>query len=106
MAELDPHSPATGQDSPKGTAEPHRNGTADAKSTDSSPNGDTSPPPEGHGDRSGFERAEEIVDHLAEKAASLTAASGRKLLWLFSRSREVAEDFWADVQDFRQGKKP
>jgi hypothetical protein len=25
---------------------------------------------------------------------------------LSSRAREMAQDFWAEVQDFRQGKKP
>jgi hypothetical protein len=106
MAELDPHSPATGEDSKTETpcsagTQPHRNGAADGKPADGA-----AQPGECHTDRSGFARAEEIVDNLAEKAASVTAASGRKVLWFMSRAREVAEDFWADVQDFRNGKQP
>lgn len=106
MAELHPDSTASAQDS--GTAEPHRNGTTgEPHAQEGSPNADAAQPGnDGHAERSGFERAEEIVDHLAEKAASATAATGRKFLWFMSRTREMAEDFWADVQDFRHGKQP
>jgi hypothetical protein len=109
MAELDPHSSAPAHDSAKGTATnntggpgPHVNGTTDASATDASGHSAS----DGQEHRSGFARAEELVDHLAEKAASLTSAGGRKVLWFMSRAREVAEDFWADVQDFRNGKNP
>jgi hypothetical protein len=106
MAELDPHAPASSQDS--GTAGPHRNGKSDGEPhAQPAPNADgDAKPNDHHEERSNFERAEEMVDNLAEKAASVTASGGRKLLWFVSRAREVAEDFWADVQDFRQGKKP
>jgi hypothetical protein len=57
-------------------------------------------------DRSGLDRAEEIVDNLAEQVSSLTSNWGRKFLRLTSRARESLQDFWAEVQDFRQGKKP
>ena len=57
-------------------------------------------------DRSGLDRAEEMIDSLAERVSSLTSTWGRKLLRLGSRARESAQDFWAEVQDFRQGKKP
>jgi hypothetical protein len=57
-------------------------------------------------DRSGLDRAEEMVDFLAGKISSLTSNWGRKFLRLSSRTRESAEDFWAEVQDFRHGKKP
>jgi len=56
--------------------------------------------------RAGLDRAEELVDHLADRISSLTSDWGRKLLRLGSRARESAQDFWAEVQDFRQGKKP
>jgi hypothetical protein len=57
-------------------------------------------------DRSGLDRAEELVDSLADKVSSLTASWGRKLLRLSSRARESVQDFWSEVQDFRQGKEP
>jgi hypothetical protein len=60
----------------------------------------------GPDDRSGLDRAEEMVDHLAERISALTSTWGRKFLRLSSRARESAQDFWAEVQDFRQGKKP
>ena len=110
-------SPETTETAPQGNAaaEPHVNGTAGGKAADAQPRQQQSPPqadgsaPQpgaAHDDRSGLDRAEEIVDHLAERASALTASGGRKVLWFMSRAREVAEDFWADVQDFRRGKKP
>jgi hypothetical protein len=57
-------------------------------------------------DRSGLDRAEEMVDYVAARLSSLTSIWGRKLLRLGSRARESVQDFWAEVQDFRQGKKP
>jgi hypothetical protein len=59
-----------------------------------------------HDDRFGLEQAEVVVDHLAERISSLVGVWGRKLLRLSSRARESAQDFWADVQCFRYGKKP
>jgi hypothetical protein len=53
-----------------------------------------------------LDRAEEIVDHVADRVSSLTSSWGRKFLRLGSRARESLQDFWAEVQDFRQGKKP
>jgi hypothetical protein len=67
------------------------------------------PSPEATGaadDRSGLDRAEEMVDYVAERISSLTSDWGRKFLRLSSRVRESAQDFWAEVEDFRQGKKP
>jgi hypothetical protein len=57
-------------------------------------------------DRSGLDRAEEIVDSLAEKLSSLTSNWGRKFLRVSSRARESVQDFWAEVQDLRRGRKP
>jgi hypothetical protein len=56
--------------------------------------------------RSEMDRAEEMVDYLAERVSSLTSCWGKKFLRLGSRARESAQDFWAEVQDFREGKKP
>jgi hypothetical protein len=56
-------------------------------------------------DRSGLDRAEALVDHVAARASSLTADWAKKFLRLGSRAREAAQDFWAEVQDFRQDHK-
>ncbi len=108
MAEMDPRATAMPTDTSKGLAaqQPQVNRTTDTKATAGEASTKAPPQTNGHAERSGFERAEEIVEHLAEKTASVTAASGRKVLWFMSRARQVAEDFWADVQDFRHGKKP
>jgi hypothetical protein len=79
------HAPTNSAAGPDPTAQPTRNGPDD---------------------RSGLDRAEEVVDYLAERISSLTSKWGREFLRLSSRARESAQDFWAEVQDFRQGKKP
>jgi hypothetical protein len=56
-------------------------------------------------DRSGLDRAEELVDRLAERVSSLTSSWGRQVLRLTSRARESAQDFWADVQEYRESKR-
>jgi hypothetical protein len=103
MADPDPRSadgvPLNSEGAPAG-AEPRPAGPGE---------GNHAPPQAAHSapdDRSGLDRAEEVVDYLAERVSSLTSIWGRKLLRLGSRARESAEDFWAEVQDFRQGKKP
>jgi hypothetical protein len=54
-----------------------------------------------------MERAEEIADRIATRvSAFFSAAWTRKLLVAAARVREAAQDFWAEVQDFRHGKKP
>jgi hypothetical protein len=57
-------------------------------------------------DRSGLDRAEAAVDSLAARLSSLASRWGRQFLRLASRARESIQDFWAEVQDFRRGKKP
>jgi hypothetical protein len=57
-------------------------------------------------DRSGLDRAEEMVDSLAAKLSTVASSWGRQLLRLSSRARESLQDFWAEVQDVRHGKKP
>lgn len=122
MADLDPRSLA-GDDRKAESPAPssnaadalQRNGSADARVTEgevhasSGPgSADTSPqePAAEQDDRSGLDRAEKVVDHLAGRLSSLMAVWGRKFLRLTARARESAQDFWADVQDFRHGKKP
>ena len=52
------------------------------------------------------ERGEEAVDNFAKRVGFFAAWGTRKLASLASRTREVLQDFWAEVQDFRHGKKP
>jgi hypothetical protein len=119
MAELDPVAPAAGAPNCKAAAQPHANGTSAAKepaprlqglppqadASGAQPKDPMPLPGDGHDDRSGLERAEEIVDELAARVSSLTAAGGRKFLRLMSRARESTQDFWAEVEDFRRRKK-
>jgi hypothetical protein len=52
------------------------------------------------------ERREALVDTFAQRVGFLAAWGPRKLAGLASRTREGLQDFWAEVQDFRQGRKP
>jgi hypothetical protein len=127
MADLDPRATAQQDGQPPSAplnsdAAGHapRNRTADAPAAEgparpqaAAPGGaDGSPqqPDEQHAepgdDRSGLDRAEALVDQFAARASSLLMVWGRKLLRFTSRARESAQDFWADVQDFRHGRKP
>jgi hypothetical protein len=54
---------------------------------------------------SGTARAEEIVDHLAERLASYTRYLGTMFLRAAARLREEAEDIWAEAQSIRRGEK-
>jgi hypothetical protein len=56
--------------------------------------------------RSEMERAEEMVDRLAERVSHFTSVWGRKLLRLAARAREEAEDIWAEAQSIRRGETP
>lgn len=48
-------------------------------------------------------RAEEMVDHLAERIGHYAGVVGQKILWLFARAREEAEDIYAEAQALRRG---
>jgi hypothetical protein len=58
------------------------------------------------GAASATDRAEEYVDRVSHQVAYLAAAGTRKLVTFVSRAREALQDFWAEVQDFRRGRKP
>jgi hypothetical protein len=83
------------------SSETHRNGSENARAEDSV----THVTPTDEGSKSGFDRAEEMVDRLAERVSSLTSSWGREFLRLTSRARESAQDFWSDVQEFRESKR-
>ena len=52
-------------------------------------------------DPSNVARAEQIADRLAEKCAAVTSACVRQLAWLTARTREAAQDLWAEAQSVR-----
>jgi len=68
-------------------------------------NGAVTPPPPSGG--TGTAPAEEIVDRVAARVASLAdTVWGKTILTIATRAREAAQDFWAEVQDVRHGKRP
>ena len=50
-----------------------------------------------------MDRADELVDRIAERVSTYTARWGRGVLRLFSRVREEAEDIWGEAQSIRRG---
>jgi hypothetical protein len=81
-----------------------------AAPTGQGPAADRLPPPEAdrpeQGSRSGVDRAEEMANQLAQRMAALASFATRNLVVLAHRAREAAQDFWSDVQDFRNGERP
>jgi hypothetical protein len=57
--------------------------------------------PDGSANR--VDRAEQMVDKLAERVAGFTSRWGRRVLWLGTRIKEEAEDLWAEAQSIRRG---
>jgi hypothetical protein len=111
MADLDPPTSdgiPVQSERPASGAEPARAGPAGANHVPpkAAPGPDPAPHVANSDDRSGLDRAEEVVHHLADRVSSWVATWGRTFLRLSSRTREAAQDFWAEVRDFREGKKP
>jgi hypothetical protein len=52
-----------------------------------------------------MQRAEEMVDRMAERVGHYTGVIGHKLLWFVTRAREEAEDIWAEAQELRRQKR-
>jgi hypothetical protein len=50
-----------------------------------------------------MQRAEELVDRLADRLSHYAGVVGHKLAWLAARAREEAEDIWAEAQALRRG---
>jgi hypothetical protein len=59
-------------------------------------NGQTQP----NGER--MERAEELADHIMERAGYYTAWLGRAVARLAARAREEAQDIWAEADHIRR----
>jgi hypothetical protein len=53
-----------------------------------------------------MQRAEELVDRMAERVGHYTGMIGHNLLWLVTRAREEAEDIWAEAQALRRQHHP
>jgi hypothetical protein len=51
-------------------------------------------------------RAEEVVDRLAERLGHYAGVVGGKVMWLFARAREEAEDIWEEARALRRGEHP
>jgi hypothetical protein len=49
-----------------------------------------------------MQRAEELVDRMAECLGHFSAVIGHKIRWLAVRAREEAEDIWAEAQALRR----
>jgi hypothetical protein len=112
MADVDPGASGTYQtnsERPAVNSASQRAGSADGNHAQSNAVPGSGPSPQQNSasdEQSGVERAEAVIDSLAEKLSTVTSSWGRKLLRLGSRARESAQDFWAEVQDFRRGEKP
>jgi hypothetical protein len=52
-----------------------------------------------------MQRAEEMVDRMAERIGHYAGVVGHKFLWLVARAREEAEDIWAEAQELRRQKR-
>jgi hypothetical protein len=49
------------------------------------------------------DRADEVVDRIAERVSTFTARLGGGFLRVLSRMREEAEDIWGEAQSIRRG---
>jgi hypothetical protein len=106
-----PAAPMASPENRVGPAEPAANGTATSgtpagQAPQPGPAAAEAPPGATQGGPSAADRAEEIVDSLAHRVGYLAALGTRKLAAFASRAREALQDFWAEVQDFRHGRKP
>ena len=76
-----------------------------SESQQSTSNGppETSAEPQAGGTPSpAVQRAEELVDRMAERVGHYTGMIGHNLLWLVTRAREEAQDIWAEAQALRR----
>jgi hypothetical protein len=81
---------------------PAANGTASPSSDASTQQVPAQGTIAGQNSSSGSDRAEGV----AHRVGYLVAAGAGKLVSFLSRTREALQDFWAEVQDFRHGRKP
>ncbi len=57
-------------------------------------------------DRSATERADQIVDRMAQGIGRFTALAGLRIRKVAALTREEAEDMWAEAQSIRQRQSP
>ncbi len=109
MSALDPQAPEGGAapsapvpPTDAAAPAPEVNGTAGCTAGHPSENGTPSQPAEP--DR--VQRAEEMVDHIAERVSDFTSRWGRRVVRVFARIKEEAEDMWGEAQSIRRGDQP
>jgi len=56
--------------------------------------------------RQAMQRAEELVDRWGQQIGQWASSFGRSILQWAARTREEAEDIWAEAQSIRRGGKP
>ncbi len=57
-------------------------------------------------DRPARERAEQIVDRMAQGIGRFTALAGLRIRKVVALTREEAEDMWAEAQSIHQRRSP
>jgi hypothetical protein len=87
--------------SPPSVAHPANDARLAANGTPSQPAAAAVPPPPAAPDP-----AVAKVDLVANRVGFAAAYGTRKLVSVLSRTREAFQDFWAEVQDYRHGRKP
>jgi hypothetical protein len=92
----------------RSSAAPERNGPNHTAEHAAAPNHVSPEPPaaEAKAERTPVDRAEEMVDQIAESVASFTSRWGRRFVRILSRVREEAEDIWGEAQSIRRGDQP
>jgi hypothetical protein len=93
-------------------ASSHQNGActgaaaADESTADANSNGQSTSAASSSSGPSHTERAEEMVDRIAERVGQFTSVWGRKLSRAAARIKEEAQDLWAEAQSIRRGDQP
>jgi hypothetical protein len=102
-----PASESTPVESPAESAAPERNGPNHTAEHAAESN-HVQPPAaaETTAERTHVDRAEEMVDRIAESVAGFTSRWGRRFVRALSRVREEAEDIWGEAQSIRRGDQP
>ena len=109
MSTLDP-SATESRVAPTTPVPPQANGSV-AANGGPVPESPATPPPAteasaGGAEPSRVERAEQMVDNIAESVSDFTSRWGRRVVRVLSRIKEEAEDIWGEAQSIRRGDQP
>jgi hypothetical protein len=88
------------------TADPVVNGTAGQPQPAAAPAATAASAPPTDDGADAPDRAQEVVERMAHQVGYFAAFGTRKVVSFLSRAREAVQDFWAEVQDYRHGRKP